>query len=52
MFEEQYKELADAIDDIAERIRALGEKVEASFYILIKINPLKMVYRQILQNLC
>ena len=31
MFEEQYKELAEAIDDIAERIRALGEKVEASF---------------------
>ena len=31
MFEEQYKELAEAIDDIAERIRALGEKVEANF---------------------
>ncbi|MEM6339133.1 MAG: DNA starvation/stationary phase protection protein [Pseudomonadota bacterium] len=31
MFEEQYKELAEAIDEIAERIRALGEKVEASF---------------------
>lgn len=31
MLEVQYKELAEAIDDIAERIRALGEKVEASF---------------------
>ena len=31
MFEKQYEELADAIDEIAERIRALGFYVDASF---------------------
>lgn len=31
MLEEQYNELADAVDTIAERIRALGEKAPASF---------------------
>lgn len=31
MLEEQYTELAEAVDTIAERIRALGEKVPASF---------------------
>ena len=31
MLEEQYTELADAVDTIAERIRALGEKAPASF---------------------
>ena len=30
-FEEQYTELADAIDEIAERIRALGHKAPGSF---------------------
>jgi starvation-inducible DNA-binding protein len=30
MFEDQYKEIASEIDEIAERIRALGEKVPAS----------------------
>lgn len=30
-FEEQYTELADAIDEIAERIRALGEKAPGTF---------------------
>ncbi len=30
MFEEQYNELAAAIDEIAERIRALGERIEAT----------------------
>lgn len=30
MFEDQYKQLAGEIDEIAERIRALGEKVPAS----------------------
>ncbi|NRB11016.1 MAG: DNA starvation/stationary phase protection protein [Rickettsiaceae bacterium] len=33
MFEGQYEELAEAIDEIAERIRALGEKVPGSFAI-------------------
>jgi starvation-inducible DNA-binding protein len=31
MFEEQYKELAKAVDVIAERIRALGEPAPATF---------------------
>ena len=31
MLEEQYQELAEAVDTIAERIRALGAKVPASF---------------------
>lgn len=31
LFEEQYRELADSIDEIAERIRALGEFVPATF---------------------
>src|SRR6056297_1196756 len=30
-FEEQYTELADAIDEIAERIRALGHKAPGTF---------------------
>lgn len=31
LFEEQYRELAEAVDDIAERIRALGFKAPGSF---------------------
>ena len=31
MLEEQYIELADAVDTLAERIRALGDKAPASF---------------------
>ena len=31
LFEEQYTDLAEAIDDIAERIRALGDKAPGSF---------------------
>lgn len=31
MFEEQYTELAESIDEIAERVRALGEKAPGSF---------------------
>lgn len=31
LFEEQYRDLFEAIDDIAERIRALGEKVDGSY---------------------
>lgn len=31
LFEEQYQELAEAIDEIAERIRTLGNTVPASF---------------------
>ncbi len=31
LFEEQYEELAEAVDTIAERIRSLGHKAPASF---------------------
>lgn len=31
LFEEQYRELADAIDELAERIRTLGDTAPASF---------------------
>lgn len=36
LFEEQYTDLAAAIDDIAERIRALGVRVEASLKVFDK----------------
>jgi starvation-inducible DNA-binding protein len=41
MFEEQYKQLAEAIDVIAERIRALKIKVPASFSQFMKLSVLK-----------
>lgn len=31
LFEKQYQELADAVDDVAERIRTLNQKVPATF---------------------
>lgn len=37
MFEEQYKDLANAADEIAERIRALGVKAPASFSAFAKL---------------
>ncbi len=41
MFEGQYKELADAIDTIAERIRALGSHTPASFSEFVKLSSMK-----------
>lgn len=41
MFEKQYEELAEAVDEIAERIRALGFYVEASFSAFKKATVLK-----------
>lgn len=41
LFEEQYKEQANAIDDIAERIRALGEFTPASFSSFAKLTSIK-----------
>lgn len=41
LFEGQYTELAQAVDDIAERIRTLGEMVPASFAALGEIKTLK-----------
>lgn len=40
LFEEQYNELSDAIDDLAERLRALGSKVEASFSVFSNLSDL------------
>lgn len=41
LFEEQYDELADAVDTIAERIRALGHKAPASFSAFQKLTQIK-----------
>ncbi len=41
LFEEQYNELAIAIDEIAERIRMLGSKVDASFQAFAKLSQIK-----------
>lgn len=41
LFEKHYMELAEAIDQIAERIRALGEYVEASYQQFAKLTSIK-----------
>jgi len=41
LFEEQYLELALAVDDIAERIRALGSITPASFNQFLQLSSLK-----------
>ena len=41
MFEEQYQELANAVDEIAERIRALGSLAPASFSQFAKLSSIK-----------
>jgi starvation-inducible DNA-binding protein len=41
MFEEQYNDLFTAVDLIAERIRALGEKAPGSFSIYSKLTNIK-----------
>lgn len=41
MLEEQYDELALAVDTIAERIRALGEKAPASFSKYVALTKIK-----------
>ncbi len=41
MFEEHYTELATAVDDIAERIRALGEKAPGSYTEFAKLSSVK-----------
>lgn len=41
LFEEQYKELAKSIDEIAERIRALGEFAPGSFSSFTKVTSIK-----------
>ncbi len=41
LFELQYNELAPAIDDLAERIRALGEKVDGTYESFNKLTKFK-----------
>ena len=41
MFETQYNELAIAVDDIAERIRALGVKAPATYGEFLKLSSIK-----------
>ncbi len=41
LFEEQYQNLAEAVDEIAERIRALGEFAPGSFAAFSKVTSLK-----------
>ncbi|MDO9181732.1 MAG: Dps family protein [Bacteriovorax sp.] len=41
MFEGQYNELALAVDEIAERIRALGVKAPASYHDFMKLTSIK-----------
>lgn len=41
MFDEQYRELAKALDDIAERIRALGQTAPGSFSQFAKLTTIK-----------
>jgi len=41
LFEEQYKEQAEAIDEIAERIRALGEFAPGSFASFSRVTSIK-----------
>ncbi len=41
LFDAQYEELADAIDGIAERMRALGSKVEGTFENFSKLSKIK-----------
>ena len=39
--EEQYKDLADAVDDLAERIRALGAPTPASYNEFLKLSDIR-----------
>lgn len=41
LFEAQYNELASAVDEVAERLRTLGAKVEATFDHFKKLSKIK-----------
>lgn len=41
MFETQYTELADAVDEIAERIRALGHRAPGTYQEFMKLSSIK-----------
>ena len=50
LFEEQYRELAKAVDTIAERIRALGKRAPASFSQFMSLISMKEVKVEINSN--
>lgn len=41
MFEQQYTELAEAVDTIAERIRALGSPAPGSYAVFLELNSIE-----------
>ena len=41
LFEKQYNELAEAVDELAERIRALGEPAPAAYTVYMKLSSLQ-----------
>jgi starvation-inducible DNA-binding protein len=56
LFEKQYEEMAEALDEIAERIRALGFYVDATFSAFQKTSAIKEVHnllnaKEMVQNL-
>lgn len=56
MFEGQYTELAAAVDEVAERIRILGEKAPGSYSAFAKLAKIKEEtgtpdYKQMIRNL-
>lgn len=56
LFEKQYQEMAEAVDEIAERIRALGYFVEASFTAFQRLAAVKeeekvLIAKDMLQSL-
>lgn len=50
LFASQYEELSDAIDEIAERIRALGVKVDGSFENFQKLSSIKSGDKNLSKN--
>lgn len=50
LFGSQYEELFDAIDEIAERIRALGSKVDGSFENFSKVSMIKSANKNFNSN--
>ena len=41
LFQEQYEDLAEAVDEIAERVRMLGEKTPGNFSFFVKNSTVK-----------
>ena len=50
LFEEQYTDLAEAIDTVAELIRGLGEKAPAHLILISKELPSNLVMKMLLHS--